>query len=162
MQPEQVTPQKVTAVDENRYVEQPIVVPVYYLAGPMSGIPQFNYPKFAVIAGELRGAGFVIHSPPEQDSPAMQKAALANETGDLSKLQKDTNETWGDVLANDVKFISDKAKGVIVMDGWENSRGARLEVFTCNLVRKPLFVYVGEGVVRPMVREEYLAGITNG
>jgi len=139
---------------------QPEQVNVYYLAGPMSGIPQFNYPKFARIAGELRDAGFVIHSPPEHDSPAMQEAALANETGDLSKLQKDTDETWGDVLAFDVKFIADKAVGVIVMDGWEKSRGAKLEAFTCNLVKKPLYVYAGSGSIRPMSEGEYLRGIT--
>lgn len=132
----------------------------YYLAGPMSGIPQFNYPKFIRITSELRSAGLVIHSPVEMDTPKMQEAAMENLTGDLTKLQKDTDETWGDVLAKDVKLIADVVDGVIVMDGWEKSRGARLESFVCHLTKKPLFIYVGNGVVRPMEEGEWIRGIT--
>jgi hypothetical protein len=135
---------------------------VYYLAGPMSGIPQFNYPKFNRIAGELRNAGFEIHSPPEHDSPLMQERCLASPDGDLSQLEKDTGETWGDVLAMDVKFIADKAAGVIVMDGWERSRGAQLEVITANICKKPVYEYIGDGRIQEMALGTLAGDIVGG
>ena len=137
----------------------------YYLAGPMSGIPQFNYPKFHRITKELRDAGFEIVSPAEQDTPEQQKHAMESNDGDASVFVGKTGLTWGDTLAKDVKLIADIVDGVIVMDGWENSKGARLEVFTCNGCKKPVYVYTGDGTFRPMTISEYtcaIGGFFNG
>ena len=41
----------------------------YYLAGPMTNIPQFNYPRFFELAKVLRAEGYTIISPAELDSP---------------------------------------------------------------------------------------------
>jgi len=37
----------------------------YYLAGPMTGLPDDNFPAFAEAAARLRDLGYVIHSPAE-------------------------------------------------------------------------------------------------
>jgi len=37
----------------------------YYLAGPMTGLPDDNFPAFAEAAARLRDRGYVIHSPAE-------------------------------------------------------------------------------------------------
>lgn len=119
----------------------------YYLAGPMSGLPQFNYPKFHRLAATLRDYGFTIISPAEQDSKDMQVAAMSSTDGLVDgKKPVDSatvvfqGETWGDVMARDVKLIFEKCDGVIAMDDWYKSKGARLEVFISRLLGKPTYV----------------------
>ncbi|MDH2154194.1 DUF4406 domain-containing protein [Stenotrophomonas sp. GD03657] len=34
-----------------------------YIAGPMTGIEEYNFPAFHAAADELRGAGFTVHNP---------------------------------------------------------------------------------------------------
>lgn len=107
-----------------------------YVAGPMSGIPQFNYPAFLAAAERLRAQGLEVLCPAEMDTPEMQEAALASETGNITDLDS-TGETWGDVLAKDVKLVSDVIDEVCLLPGWQNSRGARLEAYCALSVQKP-------------------------
>lgn len=118
-----------------------------YIAGPMSGIEQFNYPAFGKAAEMLRYLGYEAHSPAEMDSPEVRALALASKTGDLTELGP-SGETWGDMLAADVKMITDELDGVLLLDGWGQSRGARLEAFVCLSVRKPLFQLAGDTLLR--------------
>jgi hypothetical protein len=131
-----------------------------YLAGPMTGIPQFNYPKFHRIAKELRDAGYNVISPVEEDTQEYQTQAMASKDGLHGADGKFAGLTWGDILSKDVKLVADKVDGVVVMDGWEKSRGARLEVFVANLSGRTISVYEGSGKLRPMGEGEYLKGIT--
>jgi hypothetical protein len=110
----------------------------YYLAGPMTGIPQFNFPAFDSAAARLREAGYDIVTPSELDSPEARKAALASPDGDPDGYKRETGETWGDLLARDVKIVADEVDGVAVLPGWASSRGARLEVFVARLCGKPI------------------------
>lgn len=110
----------------------------YYLAGPMSNIPQFNYPRFFELARILREEGFTIVSPAELDSPETVKAAMASPDGSLGSGVVN-GETWGDFLARDVKLVADDVDGVFVMEGWESSKGAKLELFVAHLAKKPIF-----------------------
>lgn len=111
-----------------------------YLAGPMTGIPKFNVPAFDAAAAELRAQGHEVINPAEEDSPAVRAAALASLRGDLADLIP-TGETWGDMLARDVKLVADGIDGVVLLPGWVNSRGAKLEAYTAILCRKQLFLY---------------------
>ena len=90
----------------------------WYLAGPMTGYYQQNFPLFDRVAKELREQDYDIVSPAELDSPKERKIALAN---------KRSKCTWGDFLARDVKIIADQVQGIIFLPGWSKSRGARLE-----------------------------------
>lgn len=100
-----------------------------YIAGPMTGKPQFNVPKFDEVAIALRSQGFQVVSPAELDSPEMRKLALESEYGELAPLEEGTGETWGHVLARDVKLIADQGiEGIVfISSDWYLSRGARLE-----------------------------------
>ena len=110
-----------------------------YLAGPMTGIPQFNYPHFAAVAAMLREGGFDVQSPAEMDDPATQAAALASVDGAPGSGSAN-GETWGDFLARDVKLLADDGiEAVAVLHGWENSQGARLETFVANLLGLPIY-----------------------
>ena len=98
----------------------------YYLAGPMSGIPQFNFPLFYSAAATLRAAGYTIISPAELDDAEDKGAAMASPDGSMATITK----TWGDFLARDVKIVADQVQGIIFLPGWSKSRGAKLEAFT--------------------------------
>lgn len=97
-----------------------------YTAGPMSGIPQFNFPAFFAAAKQLREQGFEVISPAELDDQEDKGAAMASPDGKLSSHQK----TWGDFLARDVKLLADTGiQGIVFLPDWHKSRGARLEAF---------------------------------
>jgi hypothetical protein len=105
-----------------------------YVAGPMTGIPKFNYPAFIEMAERLRRKGYDVVSPAELDDPADRAAALASVDGHMLQYSAGTGKTWGDFLARDVKLLADDGiEGIVVLDGWESSRGARLETFVGHL-----------------------------
>lgn len=119
-----------------------------YITGPMTGIPQFNIPAFDAAAASLRSQGHDVTNPAEEDSPAVREAAFASTTGDLADLDP-TGETWGDLLARDVKIVADRVDGVVLLPGWENSRGARLEAFVAVQCKKPVYLYQWDGYLLP-------------
>lgn len=103
-----------------------------YVAGPMTYRPQYNFPAFDAMAASLERAGFAVVSPAELDSPEDRARALASPDG-APQTAEGFGKSWGDFLARDVKLISDGGiDGVVVLPGWEHSRGARLETFVAN------------------------------
>lgn len=100
-----------------------------YLAGPMSGYPQFNFPAFYAAAKELRNQGWEVVSPAELDDQEDKGAALLSTDGNVND-RTIVKKTWGDFLARDVKLLADEGiKGIIFLPGWEKSKGARLEAY---------------------------------
>lgn len=85
----------------------------YYLAGKMTGLPNYGYDAFAEVAAKLRGAGFEIASPHEIDYDETQYPRGTRPYKDYMK---------GGL---DLLFECD---GIILMDGWSTSVGARIEL----------------------------------
>lgn len=103
-----------------------------YLAGPMSNLPQFNFPAFYAAAAALRAMGFEVVSPAELDDQEDKGVALTSANGNPA----DAKRSWGDFLARDVKLIADEGiEGIVFLPGWQKSRGARLEA-TVGLLQK--------------------------
>jgi hypothetical protein len=97
-----------------------------YLAGPMSNIPQFNFPAFYAAAEELRRNGFEVVSPAELDDTEDSGVAMASKSGD----PKSAKRSWGDFLARDVKLLADTGiQGIVFLPNWQDSKGAKLEAF---------------------------------
>jgi Domain of unknown function (DUF4406) len=100
-----------------------------YLAGPMTGIPEFNFPAFNSYAYALRKMGHVVFNPAERDIQRHGGVdiSIGNETG----CQKVAAEVHGfslrDALADDCEFICKNADAIAMMPGWENSAGAMAE-----------------------------------
>ncbi|MBA3583914.1 MAG: DUF4406 domain-containing protein [Gemmatimonadetes bacterium] len=104
-----------------------------YTAGPMTHLPQFNFPAFDAMAANLRAYGHEVISPAELDNPEDRAAALASPDGSHLDYGNGVKATWGDFLARDVKLLADGGiEAVVVLAGWERSRGARLETFVAN------------------------------
>lgn len=113
-----------------------------YVAGPMTGIPQMNFPAFDDAAEKLRSLGYDVVSPAELDDPADREAALASEDGHMADYAED--KTWGDFLARDVKLLADQGiEAIVCLPGWQNSKGARLETFVGRLCGVEILEYRG-------------------
>jgi hypothetical protein len=78
-----------------------------YIAGPMTGLPEFNYPAFHAAAGRIRHAGLEPVSPAE---------SFGGRT-DLPRCE---------YIRADVKLLAG-CDAVAMLSGWEDSRGANLE-----------------------------------
>jgi hypothetical protein len=111
-----------------------------YIAGPMTGLPQFNIPAFERQTRRLRAAGYTVVSPVELDSDLIRSEALASKTGAMPVGGKIGGETWGEILARDVRVIADTIDAICVLPNWQQSRGARLEVFVGMLCGKSIYI----------------------
>ena len=116
-----------------------------YVAGPMTGIPQFNFPAFDRAAYELRRHDFDVVSPAELDNDEDRAAAMASPDGSALDYGNGVKSTWGDFLSRDVKLITDGGiEAIVVLPGWERSRGARLETFVGAAMNGlPIYYYNG-------------------
>lgn len=106
----------------------------YYLSGPMRGYPRYNFPLFHRVAALLRAQHYDIVSPAELDSESVR--AIAERSPGGTECDRDGHlggETAGQILARDVRVIHDECGGIILLPGWERSRGARLEAFVALL-----------------------------
>jgi hypothetical protein len=120
-----------------------------YLAGPMSGIPQFNFPAFFAAAEELRAYGFEVVSPAEIDNEEDKGAAFASPDGDMRTIA--SKKTWGDFLARDVKLLADTGiEGIVFLPYWYMSKGAKLEAFVGLLHKNFKFWQYSAGQGRPV------------
>jgi nucleoside 2-deoxyribosyltransferase len=105
-----------------------------YLAGPMRGIPEFNFPKFHRLAAELRSKGFTVFNPAERDIERHNGVDVSkgNTTGDESIAAKEHNFSLRDALRDDLVFITQEADAIYMMDGWRTSKGAIAEHATAH------------------------------
>lgn len=115
---------------------------ILYLAGPMSGRPQFNFPMFDAAASMLRMQDWEVINPAELDGDKQRHQCIASPDGKVDhNVPNEDGMTWGDYLSRDVKLVADEAHAVVVLPGWETSKGARLEVFVAISSGKPVYPY---------------------
>lgn len=128
----------------------------FYLGGPMTGIPQFNFPEFQRAAGLLRERGYNIVSPAELDDPETEAAALASPDGAPGSGAAN-GESYEDFLGRDLIIVSvPTCAGMICLPGWEKSRGARGESWVVAYLKKPIYEYHDSGTAlrsEPMLVE---------
>lgn len=107
-----------------------------YIAGPMRGYDGYNFPAFFAAEAWLRqhGATADICNPAREDVMRFGLRALLDKdpTGliagrHLSKGKFDEDDLRT-AMAADMAFIAERCDTVYVLDGWEDSAGARAEV----------------------------------
>lgn len=78
-----------------------------YIAGPMTGLPDFNFPAFNFEAALLRNQGLHVENPAEHGTV--------------------DGAEWADYLRYDIGRLA-TCGAIYLLKGWENSKGAQLEV----------------------------------
>jgi hypothetical protein len=92
-----------------------------YIAGPMRGYPQFNFPAFDAAATMLRAAGFVVVSPADIDRAHGFDGTGSIPDGAFPVMARAC-------ILRDAAAICDGCTHLYVLPGWEHSRGTRVEL----------------------------------
>jgi hypothetical protein len=99
-----------------------------YLAGPMRGIPLFNFPAFHYAAADLRALGHEVFNPAEHDNEKHgTDISAGNLTGDETKAAAEHGFNLREALHADLTYICQEAEGIVMLPGWEKSKGATAE-----------------------------------
>lgn len=88
-----------------------------YIAGPMTGLPEFNYPAFMQAEKRLVARGYVVLNPARH--------------GYVDGF------TWLDYMRLGIRDVT-HSDGVALLPGWENSRGATLEKYVADAFGLPV------------------------
>jgi uncharacterized protein DUF4406 len=104
---------------------------IYYLAGPMQNYPEHNHPAFHAAAATLRACGHTIVNPAE-----------------FGPFVTD----WQTVMKRDLHAML-WCDALVMLPGWEKSRGARLETRTAWDLEMPIYPLDAMlcGCIRPHV-----------
>jgi len=78
-----------------------------YISGPMTGLPDLNFPAFHAEADRLRAIGFEVVNPAD--------------------LNQDPKAGWSECMRADIKALCD-CDTLALLDGWQKSAGAHLEM----------------------------------
>lgn len=95
-----------------------------YIAGPMTGIPEFNYPAFFEAAAHWEALGWQVYNPAVHDAIG----------ADLM----DPDEARAMFMRQDLTWVMD-SDAIAVLPGWENSTGARVEVAVARVLLLPVY-----------------------
>lgn len=96
-----------------------------YIAGPMSGIPEWNYPAFLTAAKKLREDGWRVYSPAEKDMETFSDPE-AQKTGDTALAVAKGTFNYKEAYMWDIdKVVNGDA--IFMLKDWEQSPGARGE-----------------------------------
>lgn len=97
-----------------------------YVAGPMSGIPHFNYPAFNAATTAFREQGHIVFNPAEHDIETFGKD-ISNATGCTVTAAKEHGFDRRAALKADLTWICENATAIALLPGWKKSTGACAE-----------------------------------
>lgn len=98
-----------------------------YLAGPMRGKPNFNFPAFHFAAAKLRQEGYEVFSPAEKGEETILTSDPGWITGTSSGGLQENLQFRRKVFLLDTQYICNEADAVFLLNGWEKSKGAVAE-----------------------------------
>ena len=116
-----------------------------YTAGKMRGLPSFGAEEFRKAARVLRERGFEVVSPLEMDEDAGISVDGLTGFEDLEDQGFDIRKT----LMSDLGVILMDVDAVVLLPGWQGSRGALAEYATARAASVPTWelTYAGEEIM---------------
>lgn len=112
-----------------------------YLAGPMSGYPEHNFPAFDEVAGEMRALGHEVISPAEL---SRQIGVIGEADGTIAA------DRYAICMRQDIEALL-KVEGIICLPGWQKSKGAKFEVHLGQLLGLKIWEYPSLNATREIV-----------
>lgn len=94
---------------------------VVYIAGPMTGLPDFNFPAFRAAAADLSARGYDVRTPTDADGGSQDKS-------------------WQFYMRLALRMLLD-CDQVVLLPGWERSRGACIERSVAEALGMPVTEY---------------------
>lgn len=104
-----------------------------YIAGPMRGYPEFNYPAFHTAADFFREQGYEVFNPAERDTQRHGRdVSKGNATGSVEQAAAEHGFDLRVALGEDLAWICREADMIAMLPGWEKSKGACAEKATAD------------------------------
>ena len=91
----------------------------YYISGPMAGYPEMNFPMFA------EAVKFCNY----HKIPNLSPHLIQHKSGD---------QPWEEFLRKDIEEMLKHCSGIILLPGWPQSKGARMELSTALTLNWPV------------------------
>jgi hypothetical protein len=98
-----------------------------YLAGPMRGIKDFNFPAFFEAEEQLRARGYEVFNPARRDAEHYGAGITKIASGSEEEAAAKTGFNIREALGADCDWITKHADMVVFLPGWENSTGCQAE-----------------------------------
>lgn len=130
-----------------------------YLAGPMTNLPEFNFPQFYAAAKFLRDDwSWTVLSPAEKDLERIPEAEMklvpGYAEGNLPLYCANSSFTMGNAMEWDLPAIV-ATQGIVLMDGWETSTGSRWERTAAEALDRDIWLlHTAPGGFYPPVRDQ--------
>lgn len=86
-----------------------------YIAGPMTHLPEYNFPAFDKAAAKLRSAGHTVFSPADNDREKGYIAEMEANGGEISYALKRK------ILLDDLTWIINHADAIAFLPGWDGA-----------------------------------------
>lgn len=90
-----------------------------YLSGPMSGLPDHNFPAFNAEAARLRALGYDVVNPVD--------------------INPDPGTPWHECLRHDLAALL-TCDTLALLPGWQGSTGAHLEMHVAHRIAMPIVI----------------------
>lgn len=104
-----------------------------YLAGPMTGYKDFNFPAFMAAAQMLRDLGHTVFNPAERDLERDGPEFSKSETGDVHEAEAKGFDRRVAIM-DDLTYIIQEAEAIALLPGWQASKGANAELWTARFL----------------------------
>lgn len=110
-----------------------------YVAGPMTGKPLFNFPQFDMVSERLRAQGHAVTSPADLTRQTWDERGICFDPENPPTTHEATDYVL--YMRNDLIAVMD-VDALVLLDGWEKSRGASMEVAVGHMFRKKFYLPV--------------------
>ena len=104
---------------------------VLYIAGPMRGYEDFNFPAFDAARDALTAQGIEVISPADMDRE--HGIDIKGDYPDGEELRK--------IISRDIDAVMHRATGIALLPGYERSKGAKLELALAEFLGLDVYLY---------------------